>query len=57
LCVGVGQRTDDLVGVEGVVSGQRFAAPQPAQPVEHDGPVSVRSLVGLDGGQLDLREL
>jgi hypothetical protein len=44
----------DVVLVEGIVAREGFWSSQIAQPAEHRRPVFVRSLVGLDGIQLDL---
>src|SRR6187401_2934171 len=56
LRVSAGERFGDLLGRHRVVVRQRFAATQVTQLVEHDRPASVGALIGLNRGQLDLRE-
>ncbi len=55
--VSAGEGFADLLGRHSVVARQRFAATHVAQLLEHDGPASVGALIGLNRGQLDLREL
>ena len=56
LCVGLGQRSHDLLGREGVVAGHWLASLQPMQPVEYDRAGLVSELIALNGCQLHLRE-
>ena len=55
--VGASQRFHRLLGAERVVAGQRLARGQPSHLAEHARAALIGPLVGVDRGQLELREL